>query len=59
MIRFSRVLSMITPRIKTLWIEFKGRFLEASVAIIDSKDPTALLPALWIKLVEQRSRDPF
>ncbi|KAL8636114.1 MAG: hypothetical protein Q9228_006453 [Teloschistes exilis] len=38
-----------------LWNEFKNRFIEASQTILDLESPQAHLPALWVKLVEQKS----
>ena len=39
-----------------IWKEFKDRFLEASLDIWGQGSPKARLPALWVALVEQRSR---
>lgn len=41
---------------RTLWIEFKNRFIEASLAILVLGSPGAHLPALWIELAERRSQ---
>ncbi|KAI4109719.1 MAG: hypothetical protein L6R37_000406 [Teloschistes peruensis] len=40
---------------QALWNEFKNRFIEASQTILDLESPQAHLPALWVKLVEQKS----
>ncbi|KAL8985100.1 MAG: hypothetical protein Q9177_004525 [Variospora cf. flavescens] len=41
---------------QALWREFKGCFMEKSNVILGHEGPEARLPALWLDMVEQRSR---
>ncbi|KAI4130474.1 MAG: hypothetical protein LQ341_006451 [Variospora aurantia] len=41
---------------QALWREFKGCFMEKSNVILGHEGPEARLPALWLDMVEQKSR---